>query len=123
VAEVTDLLERYAAATAARDTAAIRSFILDDPRYVWFEEGEARYRSADDVLLSLAMFPPDQSLETTLHDIQVIPVGEDGAMAWSSYDTVVRDGGGVETFRFGGLILFVLERRAGVWRIVGGQAS
>jgi ketosteroid isomerase-like protein len=123
VAEVTDVLERYAVATAERDTAAIRSFVLDDPRFVWFEEGEARYRSDDDILASLAMFPSDQSIDTTFDDVRVIPVGEGGAMAWSSYETVVRDGGGAEVLRFGGLILFVLERSEDGWRIVGGQAS
>ena len=118
-AEVTALIERYTAATAIRDTAAIRRYVLDDPRFVWFEEGEPRYRSADEILASLAMFPPEQSIETTLGEVRVVPVGEGGAMAWTDYETVVGDG----AFRFGGLIVFVLERGPDGWRIVGGQAS
>ncbi|HKK94490.1 MAG TPA: DUF4440 domain-containing protein [Longimicrobiales bacterium] len=119
MAEVRAVIQRYNAATEVRDSTAIRDLILDDGRFVWFEQGEARYRSADEIVAGLRTFPPDQSIRTTLDSIRVVPLGEGAARAWTTFETIVGDG----DIRFSGLITFVLERTADGWRIAGGQSS
>jgi hypothetical protein len=117
--EVVAAVEAYTRATEARDEAGIRAALIDDGRYAWYEGGELRYRSADDVVASLAMFPPDQVIRTTLSELRVTPLGARGAWVNAGFQTEVGNG----AFAFGGHITFVLERTEAGWKIVGGRAD
>jgi len=117
-AEVTAVVERYTRATERRDSATIRELTVDDDRFVWYEEGEPRYRSDAEMLASLAMFPPDLAITTTLGPIDVARVGEGGAHASAAFETVVGEG----EFAFDGRIDMVLERSPDGWRIVRGTS-
>jgi SnoaL-like domain len=119
--DVETFLNAYLNAIASRDTEALRSQLVDSPRYVWAEDGAVRYRSVDEMLVGLASFPPNTPIETELSDMYVPRVGRDGAHAAASFQTRVGEGDG--SFAFGGLITFVLERQGDGWRIVGGHVS
>jgi len=119
--EVGAVIDRYVSAASAGDSMAIRDILVADDRFAWIEDGDLRYRSADEVLDGLRGFPADTQIETTLSDLTVVPLGESGAYAWSPFTTTVGQGTG--GFSFGGLLSFVLERRDGAWRIVGGHTS
>ena len=120
-AEVEAVLETYLAAVSERDTATIRSLYLDDGRFVWMESGAVQYRSADQVLEGLSAFPEGTPIETSVQDLKIVPVGGSGAHAWAAFSTTI--GTGDQSFTFGGMMSFVLERSDGVWRIVGGHTS
>lgn len=119
--EVAAFLEEYLAAVDARDATVIgRSYVADD-RFVWIEDGEVRYRSAEEILASLSAFPAGSAIRTELSDLVVVPLGVTGAHAWATFTTTVGTGPG--SFAFGGAISFVLERGDGSWRLAGGHTS
>ena len=122
-ASVEQFLETYVEAVSTLDTAALRGMYAGPERFAWIEEGAVRYRSADEVLESLAAFTSGATIETELGDVDVVRLSGGGAHAWASFTTTVGgEGGG---YSFGGLMSFVLEPSdtdAG-WRIVGGHVS
>lgn len=119
--EVAAFLDGYFAAVGSRDEAKIRQSYVADDRFAWVEDGKVRYRRVEDVLTSLASFPPGTPIRTELSDLAVAPVGNSGAHAWASFRTTV--GAGSSAFSFGGAITLVLERDANRWRVVGGHTS
>lgn len=120
-AEVGAFLESYMDAISARDADLIRRSLVDGGRFVWLEDGEVRYRAPDDLLSSLAQFPPSSPIRTDLNDVMVVRIGETGAHAWAGFRTTVGEGAGA--FTFGGAISFVLERHDDSWALVGGHTS
>ncbi|TVP45862.1 MAG: hypothetical protein EA350_08205 [Gemmatimonadales bacterium] len=120
-AEVAAFLDQYLAAMDARDADFIRAASVDDGRFVWIEDGEVRYRSAEEILAGLNAFPADVVLRTELSNLEVVPLGGGGAHAWAAFTTMVGTGAG--SFSFGGAINLVVERGAGSWKLVGGHTS
>lgn len=118
--EVGGFLERYVEALDARDVERIRASIVSDGRFAWVEDGEVRYRSADDLLTSLAQFPAGR-IQTVLSGLTVASVGDSAAHAWTQFRT--RVGEGPSSFEFSGAISFVLEKEDGSWKLVGGHTS
>lgn len=118
---VAAFLEDYLNAIDDRDTVRLRDAYVDDGRFVWIEDGEARYHSADEIMASLASFPADSRIRTELSDLSVVPVGESAAHAWAAFTTSVGSGPG--SFSFSGAISFVVERIDGSWTLVGGHTS
>jgi SnoaL-like domain len=119
--EVASFLQGYLVAIDRRDSVAIRGAFIADDRFVWIEDGRARYRHVGDVLSGLASFPAGSPIRTELFDLSVAPVGAAGAHAWASFKTTV--GEGSQAFAFQGAISFVLERDGTRWRIVSGHTS
>ena len=119
--EVSAFLDSYLSATGARDTARLRSFYVDDGRFVWFEDGDLKYRSADEIIAALAALPADASIRTDVSDTRVVRLGRTGADASTKFRTVIGDT--VSGFQFGGVISFALEKGANGWRIVSGHTS
>lgn len=119
--EVASFLNEYLAAVDARDSDIIGRAYADDGRCVWIDDGEVRYRSADEILTSLDSFPASSAIRTELSDLVVVPVGGAGAHAWATFSTTVGTGPG--SFSFGGAISFVLERENDSWKLVGGHTS
>lgn len=120
-ADVGRFLEDYMAAISARDVDKIRFSLVEDGRFVWMEDGEVRYRALGDLLSSLEQFPQNSPIRTELTDMVAVPIGDTGAHAWAQFQTTV--GEGPSGFTFGGAISFVLERRSGAWKLVGGHTS
>lgn len=117
-----EFLDAYLDAVAVRDTAALRSMYAGPDRLVWIEEGEVRYRSADEVFRSLDQFPPGASIETELEPPALAELSGGGVHAWGSFTTTVTGEG--SSYSFGGLMSVVLEpTESGSWRIVGGHVS
>lgn len=121
VAEVTAFLDSYRAALDGRDTLRLASFYLDDGRFVWLEDGEVRYRSADEVAASLSSLPEGMVVSTDYDETVIEPVGADGASATMQFLTTI--GEGPSAFEFGGVISMTLERGPEGWRIVTGHTS
>ena len=119
--EVGGFLTMYMAAVGARDAEQIRASIVSDGRFAWIEDGEVRYRSAEDLLASLAQFPASSSIHTELTDLVVVQVGDSAAHAWARFRTTVGSGPG--GFSFGGAISFVLELQEERWTLLGGHTS
>jgi hypothetical protein len=108
-------------AVEERDPSALREILVPGDRLAWIEDGQVRYRSAQEVLSSLLAFPAGTPIHTQTSDLEVVPIGERGAHAWTRFETTVGEGEGAFSFR--GIVSFVLERTGGSWRIVGGHTS
>lgn len=120
-ADVRNFLDDYMEAIGARDSVRVRAALVDDGRFAWIEDGEVRYRSADELLAGLAQLLPGSAIETELMDVTVVPFGDDGAHAWATHRTTF--GEGADAFSFGGAISFVLERSGDSWVVLGGHTS
>ena len=119
--EVNAFLESYLSVIAARDTAQLRAFYVDDGRFVWFEDGGLKYRSADEIIAALAALPVDALIRTDVSDTRVVRLGRTGADVSTKFRTVIGDS--VSGFEYGGVISFALEKGADGWRIVSGHSS
>lgn len=68
--DMTYLLKRWIQAFEARDLKGVRSALADDDRFLWLEDGEPRYRSADDIVRAYASFPKEFAFTHVLRDIR-----------------------------------------------------
>ena len=114
-------IDAYVTALTARDFEALRELYVADERFVWIEDSEVRYRSAEDVIAAFAAFPAEMAIHTTLSDLSIVPAGDSAAHAWARFET--RIGEGEDAFSFSGSLSFVLERSGETWRILGGHTS
>lgn len=119
--EVENFLDSYRQAIEARDASALKKMYVEDDRFAWIEDGEVRYRSPEDILTGLAGLSSDVVIQTEYQDVEVSPVGNDGARAVMGFRTVI--GEGPSAYRFGGIVSIVLEKSPSGWRIVSGHTS
>lgn len=120
--EVGAFVHEYPARLSLREPDAARTILAPDPRFQWIEDGVRRYASADDVVETLASFPPETEVSTTLSDVDVVPLASDLATASAEFETTIT-GVAPEPIRFGGALSMVVERSSSGWRIVRGHSS
>ena len=120
--EVRAFLDRWTAAFASRNPAAVRGVLLDDRQFIWLEDGKERYPSVDSIVTALASFPPGLELNYELHDVQVATLGS--GMVWARMKTRTRiRQGEVVVSNFAGVVSMVIARQAEGWRIVTAHTS
>ncbi len=120
--DVKSLLERWVHTFEKRDLNGVRSVLAADDRFVWLEDGEPRYRGADEVVRALAGFPPGLAFTHELRDVLVTPISEDAAWAHMAASTRIKQNGQVVS-EFGSVVLMVVRRENGVWRISAAHTS
>lgn len=120
--DVRGLLDRWMQAFESRDAAAVRSVLASDARFVWLEDGQARYQSVDDVLGALATFPPGMSFDNDINVVKIVPVSDAAAWAQLATKTEIRQGGQVLS-TFAGVVLMLVQRDEHGWRIVAAHSS
>lgn len=103
---VQDLLDRWRRAFEARDLDGVRFVLADDDRFVWLEDGEPRYRSADDIVRAYASFPKELSFTHTLRDIRIVPTSNDAAWVHLATSTKIEHSGRVVS-EFTGVVLMI----------------
>jgi len=121
-ASVRELLHDWIRAFEARDIPTVRSLLAEDDRFVWFEDGEARYQSADAVIAALSSFPSGLAFDYRLNDVRIVQLTDD--LAWASMMTqteVLQDGSVVSVFQ--GAVTMLVERDGARWRIVSAHSS
>ncbi|MCL4209331.1 MAG: nuclear transport factor 2 family protein [Phycisphaerales bacterium] len=120
--DVRALLDRWIQSFESRDEAAVRSVLADDERFVWLEDGEARYQSADDVVAALASFPPGLQHSHELTSVRIVPMSDSAAWAQLGTTTVIRQGERAVS-EFTGVVLILAQRDNGEWRIIAAHTS
>ncbi|MBX3359065.1 MAG: nuclear transport factor 2 family protein [Phycisphaeraceae bacterium] len=120
--DIKAFLEKWVSAFEARDQQAVRSILVEDDRFTWYEDGTARYQSADAVIDGLQRFPPTLTFGHELVEVRVIPVTRD--IAWTDMltRTEIRQGG-VVVAAFSGAVAMLVERHGSTWRIVAAHSS
>lgn len=120
--EVRTLLDRWIESFESRDEMAVRSVLADDDRFVWLEDGEVRYQSADDVVAALATFPPGLGFSHELTSVRIVPMSD--AAAWTQLVTTteIRQGERVVS-GFTSVVLMLVQRDEREWRIITAHTS
>lgn len=120
--EVQSLLDRWTQAFEARDLDGVRSVLADDDHFVWLEDGEPRYRSADEIVRAYVGFPKELSFSHTLRDIRIVPISNDAAWAHMATSTKIKHSGRVVS-EFTGVVLMITRKNATGWRIHAAHSS
>ena len=120
--DVKSLLDRWKQAFEARDLEGVRSVLAEDDRFVWLEDGEPRYRSADEIVQAYAGFPKELAFTHALRDIRIVPISNDAAWAHMATSTQIEHGGRVVS-EFTGVVLMIARREATGWRIHAAHSS
>lgn len=120
--DVQSLLDRWKRAFDARDLEGVRSVLADNDRFVWLEDGEPLYRSADEIVQAYASFPKELSFTHTLRDIRIVPISNDAAWAHLATSTKIEHSGRVVS-EFTGVVLMITRRDATGWRIHAAHSS
>jgi len=120
-AELSEFLATYLTVLENRDLDRLTDLYAPAGRFHWIEDGQLRYRSADEVARGLESLPPDATLRTEFSEQIITALGDRGAVASMRFETVVGDGPGA--FAFGGMMSIALEREGDGWKIVAGHTS
>lgn len=120
-AETLAFLDRWNAALAAQDRAAIRAAYTSSDQFQWFEDGKLRYKSADEVMAALNQFPPGTKLRTALSNVTTRALSDRLVHASADFQTQVTMPNG--TFEFGGVFTMVLERTENGFVFINGHTS
>lgn len=120
-AEIEVFLHEWNAAIAAQDQERTRSAYVNDDRMRWFEDGQLRYSSPDEIVSALRQFPPGTQVETELSEITIEPVSNDAAVGSASFQTRIAMPG--SNFEFGGVFTMLMERGGRGWVFVNGHTS
>lgn len=120
--DVRALLDRWIQSSGSRDQVAVRSVLADDERFVWLEDGEARYQSADEVVAALASFPPGLQFTHELTSVRVVPISDAAAWAQMATTTEIRHGERVVS-EFTSVVLMLIQRDHDEWRIIAAHTS
>lgn len=119
--ETQAFLERWNDAMAAQDAPIIHAFYVDDPRFRWFEDGLLRYRAVGEILGALKQFPPGSHFETSLSEMEAEWLAPGLIQGSAKFRTRVTMPG--NSFAYGGVFTFVLERAGTDWKFLRGHTS
>ena len=116
-------IDAYVQAVNAMDFDSAGTLYSWSGDFQWIEEGEVRYRSAEEAHESLAgLGAMASSTELTLSDLTVTALGPEAAVATCHFEQEVGIEGGAG-FAFGGAMTIVLRRESGRWLFVYGHTS
>lgn len=120
--DVRVMLDSWIQSFESREEYAVRSVLADDERFVWLEDGEARYQSVNDVVVALASFPPGLQFSYELTSVRIVAMTDSAAWAQLGTTTQVRQGEHVLS-EFTGAVLMLVQRDDGEWRIIAAHTS
>ena len=116
-------IEAYVEALNAMDFDSAGTFYSPSGDFQWIEQGEIRYRSAEESRESLAGLGAMASSATlTLSDLTLTALGPDAAVATCHFLQEIGIDGGAG-FAFAGAMTIVLRREGGRWLFVSGHTS
>jgi hypothetical protein len=118
---VRSFLQRWNAAIAEGNANAVRSAYSDHPRFAWHEDGALRYRSREEIVASLASFPPGTRVQTELSEITVRALASPYVHVSAAFRTRIAMPAG--PFAFSGVFTATLERTADGFVFVDGHTS
>ena len=114
----------YVEAVNAMDLDSAGTFYSDSPDFHWIEDGEVRYRSAQESRESLAELGAMASAtELTVSGLSVTALSADIAVAACHFTQTVQVAEGGPGFSFSGAISIVLRRENCRWLFLAGHTS
>lgn len=101
---------------------AAGDFYSDSPAFRFYENGELRYESADDVRAALADLGLGAQLTTEYSDTDIEPLAPGLAQVRSRFESTLRGEDGSE-ISYGGAVTMLWVHERGGWRILSGHSS
>lgn len=118
---VSTLLADYAGFSSEGDLAGLAELYLDEPGFVWAEDGGIRYRAVAEVRASLESLSAGMDVTTVLDDTRILPMAPGVAWVTTAFET--RVGGAQGGFSYSGMITMTVVHRDAGWKIAGGHTS
>lgn len=119
---VSAAMEEFRDLGAAADWEAAGNFYSDSPSFRFYENGELRYESADDVRAALADLGPAMRVTTEYSETDIEPLAPGLAQVRSGFESTLSGEGGFE-FSYGGAVTMLWVHETGGWRILSGHSS
>lgn len=119
---VSATLEEFRAMGIASAWEAAGDFYSDSPSFRFYENGELRYGSADDVRAALAALGQGTQITTEYSDTDIEPLAPGLAEVRSRFESTLRGEDGFE-FGYGGAVTMLWVHETGGWRILSGHSS
>ena len=119
---VTATLEEFRAMGVAGAWEAAGDFYSDSPSFRFYENGELRYESAENVRAALADLGPETQITTEYSDTDIEPLAPGLAQIRSRFESTLLAGDGSEV-SYGGAVTMLWVHETGGWRILTGHSS
>ena len=119
---VSAAMEEFRNLGAAADWEAAGNFYSDSPSFRFYENGELRYGSSDDVRAALADLGPGMRIATEYSDTDIEPLAPGLAQVRSGFESTLSGEGGFG-FSYGGAVTMLWVHETGGWRILSGHSS
>jgi hypothetical protein len=113
-------LERSRDAFKNGEEKEVRAVCDVSDRFAWYEDGELRYPTVDQMLQAKASIPDEMQFETTYSDTDMTVLTDSIASIASRFETKVT---GSMAFELSGVVTLLLERDASGWHILQGHTS
>lgn len=115
-------LDEFRAMGIASAWEAAGNFYSESPAFRFYENGELRYESADDVRAALADLGPAMRVTTEYSETDIEPLAPGLAQVRSRFESTLSGEGGFE-FNYGGAVTMLWVHETGGWRILSGHSS
>ena len=115
-------LEEFRATGVAAAWETAGGFYSESPAFRFYENGELRYESADDVRAALTAIGPGMRLTTEYSDVDIEPLAPGLAHVRSRFESTLSGEDGFE-FSYGGAVTMIWAHETGGWRILSGHSS
>ncbi len=119
---VSATMEEFRNLGAASAWEAAGDFYSDSPSFRFYENGELRYKSADDVRAALADLGPGMRVTTEYSETDIEPLAPGLAQLRSRFESTLSGEGGFEV-SYGGAVTMLWVHETGGWRILSGHSS
>jgi len=121
--EVKTTVEQYVAKVNARDAAGAGEFYVDEPGFLWIDDGRVVYENRTAAITGMANFLAGFSESRfDVYDIRVSMLGEDAAVATFKFTQTVA-ANAQASLKLEGMMTLAMAKRDSVWKIVVGHKS
>lgn len=120
--EIEGLVKDWRTAFTARRIDDVRTLLADDDRFVWLEDGYARYPSVDSVTRALASFPPSIEMDLDARIARLVPLLPNRAWVQLNTSTTIKQEGRTVS-SFDSVVSMLVEKTDGSWKIVTAHTS
>ncbi len=121
--EVKTTVEQYVAKVNARDAAGAGQFYVDEPGFLWIDDGRVVYENRSAAITGMTNFLggfPESRFDA--YDIRVSMLGEEAAVATFKFTQTV-SANAQASLKFEGTMTMAMAKRDGAWKIVVGHKS
>jgi ketosteroid isomerase-like protein len=115
-------LVAYAGRFNAADWDSLSRFYLDDPRFVWAEDGQITYHSVAEIRKAFGAFAGSAWVRMEFPDPRIAALAPGTASVVTSFRQIMADSAG-HPFTVAGVMMLAVLHEPGGWKFVSGHTS